>query len=190
MLLLASLWVASLFVVNPIGDFPLNDDWSFGLAVKNLLQTGEFHPTGWTSMPLITQTLWGALFCLPGGFSFNALRFSTLAIIVVQPSDGLSPGKASPPVAAIGRYCCADRGLQPHLFRAVQHLHDGRALHRLHAGGGLFLLPLPAGWFGGSPCCAVWPARWRRPYAGNSGWRCQWPLRSACFGIAGWRADG
>jgi 4-amino-4-deoxy-L-arabinose transferase-like glycosyltransferase len=80
MLLLASLWVASLVVVNPLGDFPLNDDWSFGLAVKHLLQTGEFRPTGWTSMPLITQTLWGALFCLPGGFSFNALRFSTLVL--------------------------------------------------------------------------------------------------------------
>ena len=80
MLLLASLWVASLFVVNPLGDFPLNDDWSFGLAVKHLLQTGDFRPAGWTSMPLITQTLWGALFCLPGGFSFNALRFSTLVL--------------------------------------------------------------------------------------------------------------
>ena len=80
MLLLASIWVASLFVVNPLGDFPLNDDWSFGLAVKHLLQTGDFRPTGFTSMPLVTQTLWGALFCLPGGFSFNALRFSTLVL--------------------------------------------------------------------------------------------------------------
>ena len=79
-LLLAALWFASLVVVNPLGDFPLNDDWSFGLAVKNLLQTGSFHPTGWTSMPLITQTIWGALFCLPGGFSFTALRCSTLAL--------------------------------------------------------------------------------------------------------------
>ena len=80
MLLLASIWVASLFVVNPLGNFPLNDDWSFGLAVKHLLQTGDFRPTGWTSMPLISQTLWGALFCLPAGFSFNALRFSTLVL--------------------------------------------------------------------------------------------------------------
>ena len=80
MLLLALIWVASLLVVNPLGDFPLNDDWSFGLAVKRLLQTGEFRPTGWTSMPLITQTLWGSLFCLPAGFSFNALRLSTLLL--------------------------------------------------------------------------------------------------------------
>ena len=80
MLLLASVWVVSLVVVNPLGDFPLNDDWSFGLTVKNLLQNGDFRPTGWTSMPLITQALWGALFCLPSGFSFNALRFSTLTL--------------------------------------------------------------------------------------------------------------
>jgi hypothetical protein len=29
---IAGLFVLSLFVVNPIGDFPLNDDWSYGLA--------------------------------------------------------------------------------------------------------------------------------------------------------------
>src|SRR5512140_3601996 len=80
MLLLASLWVGSLFVVNPLGNFPLNDDWSFGLAVQRLLQTGDFHPTGWTSMTLLTQALWGAVFCLPAGFSFNALRLSTMLL--------------------------------------------------------------------------------------------------------------
>lgn len=31
-------------------------------------------------MPLLTQILWGALFCLPGGFSFSALRLSTLVL--------------------------------------------------------------------------------------------------------------
>ena len=84
MLLLASLWVGSLLVVNPLGNFPLNDDWSFGLAVKRLLQTGDFRPTGWTSMTLLTQTLWGALFCLPAGFSFNALRLSTLLLSLIS----------------------------------------------------------------------------------------------------------
>jgi 4-amino-4-deoxy-L-arabinose transferase-like glycosyltransferase len=72
------LWLASLLIVNPLGDFPLNDDWSFGLAVKHLLAHGDFRPTGWTSMPLLTNALWGSLFCLPGGFSFTALRLSTL----------------------------------------------------------------------------------------------------------------
>ncbi|QGZ53959.1 ArnT family glycosyltransferase [Paraburkholderia acidiphila] len=71
-------WVAFAIVVNPVGNFPLNDDWSYGIAVQRLLQTGQFHPTGWTSMPLITQVLWGSLFCVPFGFSYTTLRISTL----------------------------------------------------------------------------------------------------------------
>jgi 4-amino-4-deoxy-L-arabinose transferase-like glycosyltransferase len=69
-----------LVAINPIGNFPLNDDWAFGLTVKHLIEFGEFRPSGWASMPLLTNTIWGALFCLPSGFSFNALRVSTLAL--------------------------------------------------------------------------------------------------------------
>ena len=47
-------------------------------AVQNLVEKGDWRPTGFTAMPLITQSLWGAIFCPPPGFSFNALRFSTL----------------------------------------------------------------------------------------------------------------
>ncbi|HWY29975.1 MAG TPA: glycosyltransferase family 39 protein [Candidatus Acidoferrum sp.] len=78
LLCLTLVWGMSIAIINPIGDFPLNDDWSFGLAVQYLLQLGSFHPTGWTAMPLLTNVIWGSLFCLPGGFSFTALRFSTL----------------------------------------------------------------------------------------------------------------
>ncbi len=70
-------------VINPFGNFPIGDDWSFAQAVQHLLATGDFHPTGWTSMTLITQTLWGSLFCLPAGFSYNALRLSTLAMALL-----------------------------------------------------------------------------------------------------------
>ena len=80
LLSIASLWFIGLFITNPFGNFPLNDDWSFGLTVKNFLETGDFRPIGWTSMPLLTHTLWGAIFCIPKGFSFEALRFSTLTI--------------------------------------------------------------------------------------------------------------
>lgn len=71
-------WLASLFAVHALGNFPLNDDWSFGQAVKVLIENHDFRPTGWTAMPLITNVLWGGLFCLPSGFSFIALRVSTL----------------------------------------------------------------------------------------------------------------
>jgi len=83
MLIIGSLWCVSLFIVNPFGNFPLHDDWSFGLTVKHLIENGEFRPTGWVSMPLITNVLWGSLFCIPSGFSFTALRLSTLTLSLV-----------------------------------------------------------------------------------------------------------
>ena len=80
LLIIAALWCISLFIVNPIGNFPLNDDWSYGLAVKRLVETGDYRPSGWTAMPLITNVLWASLFCIPAGFSFTALRLSTLTV--------------------------------------------------------------------------------------------------------------
>ena len=78
--ILLLLWIAMAILVNPTGDFPLNDDWSFGRAVRTLVDEGKYSPTGWTSMPLLTHVLWGSLFCLPFGFSFTTLRVSTLVM--------------------------------------------------------------------------------------------------------------
>ena len=77
---IASLWSQAVIIVQPIGEFPLNDDWSWSLTAKRLAEGGGYHPTGWTEMTLLTHALWGALFCLPNGFSFTALRFSTLVL--------------------------------------------------------------------------------------------------------------
>lgn len=79
LVLLILLWVLCVCVVNPGGDFPLNDDWSFGITVKRMLDGEGFRPLGWASMPQLSNTLWGALFCGVGGYSFNVLRVSTLA---------------------------------------------------------------------------------------------------------------
>ena len=70
---------AAEIAINPAGDFPLNDDWAWGRTVQTLLQTGGFHPTGWGPMSLLSHVLWGALFCLPAGFSFTALRLAGFA---------------------------------------------------------------------------------------------------------------
>jgi hypothetical protein len=74
---LALLAAALAWTVRPIGEFPLNDDWSYARAVQTWIESGRLHFTGWTSLPLIAQILWGRLFCLPAGFSFLALRLST-----------------------------------------------------------------------------------------------------------------
>lgn len=81
--LLLGLWLLCVAGADPRGEFPINDDWSFAMAAKSVAEQGSFLPLGWTGMPLLTQALWGALFCLPGGFSFEALRTSTLVLALL-----------------------------------------------------------------------------------------------------------
>jgi 4-amino-4-deoxy-L-arabinose transferase-like glycosyltransferase len=80
LLITALAWIAAVIVINPVGDFPLNDDWVYGQAVRNLVEHGRYQPSDCTAVPLFTQAMWGTLFCLPAGFSFTALRFSTLVV--------------------------------------------------------------------------------------------------------------
>lgn len=76
--LLAFLWIVGCIAINPFGEFPLIDDWSFARDVRHLVETGNYQTTGWGAMTLLTHVLWGSLFCLPAGFSFTALRFSSI----------------------------------------------------------------------------------------------------------------
>lgn len=79
-LIIIAIWLFMAILVNPLGDFPLNDDWVYGLAVKSILEKGDFRLPSPASANVFTQAFWGALFCLPFGFSFTALRFSTLTL--------------------------------------------------------------------------------------------------------------
>ena len=71
-------WMLAVAVANPLGNFPLEDDWSYSEAVRRMVELHTFHPLGWTSMSLFGQTVWGALFSLPFGFSHFAARVSTI----------------------------------------------------------------------------------------------------------------
>jgi hypothetical protein len=75
---LAGLWIALVLAVDPRGNFPLLDDWSYGRSVKILIEQGKLHYDGWNAATLFFQVIYGALFSLPFGFSFEALRVSTL----------------------------------------------------------------------------------------------------------------
>ena len=55
--ILAFIWIAGIMIVFPKGNFPLNDDLSFAISSKRLLEEGHFRPTGCTSMSLLAQTL-------------------------------------------------------------------------------------------------------------------------------------
>lgn len=78
--LLGLIWICMILLANPIGNFPLNDDWAYAYSVQHLLQHGELRFSDWTATNLLGQVTWGALFCLPVGFSFTALRFSTVVL--------------------------------------------------------------------------------------------------------------
>ena len=78
--IIALLWTLAVIIVQPVGEFPLNDDWSWGMTVKRLVEGLGYQPGRWREMTLLSHTLWGALFCIPHGFSFTALRFSTLLL--------------------------------------------------------------------------------------------------------------
>ncbi len=73
---LAAIWVLLLLIVQPFGEFPLNDDWNYGITVQRVLADRDFRPPT-ASCPLLTHALWGSLFCLPSGFSYETLRFSS-----------------------------------------------------------------------------------------------------------------
>jgi hypothetical protein len=48
-------WIVLAIAIDPCGDFPLNDDWGFGLPVKALVERGEIRFTEWICPTLIAQ---------------------------------------------------------------------------------------------------------------------------------------
>jgi Dolichyl-phosphate-mannose-protein mannosyltransferase len=81
------LWIALgealvALILRPFQNTPFIDDWTYGWSVEWLLQHGELKILEWSSNLNVVQVLWGALFCLPVGFSFTALRVSTWVLAV------------------------------------------------------------------------------------------------------------
>jgi hypothetical protein len=68
---------APLIALRPLQNTPFIDDWVYAWAVEHLLRTGELKILDWSVSQNVAHVLWGALFCVPFGFSFTALRFST-----------------------------------------------------------------------------------------------------------------
>jgi len=65
-------------VVNPFVEMPFDDDWSYAFTVRQFLAGGHITYNGWSAPLIITQTLWGALWCKLLGYSVVTLRLSTL----------------------------------------------------------------------------------------------------------------
>jgi hypothetical protein len=72
------LWLLLILIINPIGDFPLNDDWCYGKSVKTMYENGYLKLYNWGEMTLVAHVYWGYFFTEVFGFSFTVLRWSTL----------------------------------------------------------------------------------------------------------------
>lgn len=79
-IILSLIWIIAIVIVDPVGEFPLNDDWAYSLNVYHLSQEGKLILSNWPAMTLIAQVLWGAIVTSVFGFSFTVLRVSTLFI--------------------------------------------------------------------------------------------------------------
>jgi hypothetical protein len=67
-------------LLHPFPNLPFHDDWTYAWSVEHLLRTGELQVLDWSVHYPLVQVVWGALFCLPFGFSFSALRVSTVVL--------------------------------------------------------------------------------------------------------------
>ncbi len=80
-LLLIAFWLLLIVLVNPIGDFPLNDDWQYAYPVQQMVEEGQFEMQGQFAPNILLQVVWGYLSCqIFGGFDFTYLRFGVLLL--------------------------------------------------------------------------------------------------------------
>lgn len=67
-------------LVNPVGEFPVHDDWVYARTVHTLVTQGRYELCGYQTTTLFAQALWGALFVMAFGFSMTVLRFSVVLV--------------------------------------------------------------------------------------------------------------
>lgn len=81
--ILLAVWLLALLVVQPFGEFPLNDDWAYAKNVYHLAEKNQFVVDPWPAMNLVAQTAYGTLVAKVFGFSLLTLRMSMVAMAVL-----------------------------------------------------------------------------------------------------------
>ncbi|MFN8636496.1 MAG: glycosyltransferase family 39 protein [Chloroflexota bacterium] len=70
-------------VVSPVGEFAVDDDWTYAQAVQHLVETGAYHRSVWIDTAFVAQAWWGAAISKLLGFSLTGLRLGTLVLAAV-----------------------------------------------------------------------------------------------------------
>lgn len=77
-LYITALFLLQFFLINPLGEFALNDDWVHTEILKQWVDTGEFNMNPFAGPSFYVPILYGAGLTTWFGFSFSILRISTL----------------------------------------------------------------------------------------------------------------
>jgi hypothetical protein len=77
-LIIILLCLATAAVVDPRGEFPLNDDWSYTRTALTFARGAGMHVDEWSAPSLVGQALYGGLLIRTFGMKFLALRAATL----------------------------------------------------------------------------------------------------------------
>ncbi len=68
-------------IISPLGEFPLNDDWVYGLSLRQFMSHGELPSFDFYTAICVVHLILGWFACtVSGGFSFVALRFFTISM--------------------------------------------------------------------------------------------------------------
>jgi hypothetical protein len=77
-LLLLIIFLLTEIIIDPFGNFSLNDDWEYAQTVKLFHEQGIWNTGNWGRASLFMHVLFGDLFISVFGNSLTVLRFSTL----------------------------------------------------------------------------------------------------------------
>ena len=73
--------IAAYFIINPSGDFLINDEWFYARAVNDF-NFNDYQFDSLITPSLIGQVWYAKIITSVFGFSFEALRFSTIALSI------------------------------------------------------------------------------------------------------------
>ncbi|MBI4534322.1 MAG: glycosyltransferase family 39 protein, partial [Candidatus Melainabacteria bacterium] len=78
-LIIVAYYLFTVFFVSPVGNFPLNDDWTYGEAIRHWVSSGRFE-LGASCATCFLHIALGGLACKIFGFSYAILRTVTLSL--------------------------------------------------------------------------------------------------------------
>jgi hypothetical protein len=82
--IISTLVAVCYWLVWPVGEYAILDDWAFNKSLSFLNERGELRILHWNPMSLVGHVLWGWLFTTLFGVSFTITKLSVVVLHVVE----------------------------------------------------------------------------------------------------------